>query len=330
MLSLKSYRRFGVEMEINSLDRKSRPDNIRDLPVGIYEIGNILVEAVGDYVEVRKWGHTHWEKKAGYWVIKPDHSCGLEVCSPVMKGWHGIKEVCVVSDALRNDPRVRADYRCGLHIHVNVADLTQEQIASVLRAWIKCEMVFVDSIPRQRKNNRYCQIIGLWDWLQHDQQINSKDLIDLLGETKYTTINTFHLKKGKRSTIEFRIAENGASLNSYSLKNWIRLVIHFVEIAKNKFDMSNSFSWYDPQEVLRLLQFDSKKVSPAFEQLRNWFMMRLMWNIRSDFSGALSVSGRSVAASQILKEIKSYSSFDFSSASYPKIPNAVYSDKYRY
>lgn len=304
-LSLAYMRRFGTEIEINAFDGRSRPLIEENLPEGAHYVGSRVHEATGEKVLLHKWGHDH---NNDLWIIKPDSSCGMEVCSPVSKGWYGLKKICQVIDALRNEPKVTADNRCSLHVHVDVSDLTADQLAAVLSWWIKCETVFLDSVPASRKRNRYCQFLGLCDMFEHDGTYNLEALVKRLGTSKYGTLNTYHFKAGKRQTIEFRIMENECCLNSYMAKNWIRLLIHFVEMAAKKGmpkayeegDPWTGYCWLDPKEVFELLGLDgSYELSLGLQQVKSWFLGRLLKNApRSGLSGVMSSEGRSVAYSQ--------------------------------
>lgn len=288
LLSFNYPRRFGIEIEVNAFDGLDKLPE-KKMPEGIHYVSDLISKTLGQYVEIRKWGHTHWERTAGYWVVKPDSSCGMEACSPVSRGWYGLKQILQVVDAFRHDGKVKADERCSLHIHVDVSDLTLYEVANVIRWWIKAEKVFLDSVPYSRKNNRYCQAIGLWDWISHDSQMEPESLIKLIGESKYTTLNTFHLSEGKRPTIEFRIAEHSLCKNPYWVKNWTRLVLHFVEMCKKRSpprpyvtgDPWTGMAWLDPRDVFELLGFDgSYLLSDGMIQVRNWFLSRLVENVR--------------------------------------------------
>jgi hypothetical protein len=183
-------------------------------------------KTTSEKVIVHKWGHDHNNDS---WVVKPDGSCGMEVCSPVCKGWHGLKRVCKVIEAFSNEPKISADHRCSLHVHIDVSDLSIEQLCSVIAWWVKCEPVFLDSVPPSRKKNRYCQFIGLWDLFEENSTLSMDQLIKKFGNSKYGSLNTYHLKMGKRQTIEFRIMEGDCCKNPYMAKNWLRLLVHFVE-----------------------------------------------------------------------------------------------------
>ena len=92
-LCLNSLRRYGVEIEVNSFDGLPRPLGWEDgnLPEGIYYVGNLVKKITNERVLIHKWGNDHYNDS---WVVKPDSSCGMEICTPVLKGWHGLMRTC--------------------------------------------------------------------------------------------------------------------------------------------------------------------------------------------------------------------------------------------
>jgi len=301
------YRRFGVEIELNATDGRSRPPG-ENLPEGIHYVGNLVSRTLHLPVEVNKWHHTHHNP---VWVIKPDSSCGLEVCSPVSKGKYGIRHICQVVDAVDADPNLSADHRCSLHVHVEVGDLTQEQLAAVLAYWIKCEAVFMDSMPASRKRNRYCQFLGVSELFEHDSEFTPHQLVSRLSNYKYYSVNTYHYSKGKRPTIEFRITEAAACVDSYLLKNWVRLILHFVERAKDqplpgKYQDDNqwtSFLWLDPRDVFSILGFlpGQYQLTQEMDETRHWFLTRLLANtLCTHLPGVWTDDARRPAYSEVL------------------------------
>jgi hypothetical protein len=300
-------RRFGVELEYNAFDGLSRPVDDKQPPEGIRYFGNLVSKVTGEFSEIRRWGYTHWSNESsGYWVIKPDGSCGLEVCSPVVKGAAGINSICNLVEEFAKDSKIKADKRCSLHIHVETRE-PWNQIANVVNCWIKCEQIFMDAMPRTRRDNRYCQSIGLWDWLKTDTVISDQGLINLMGNQKYLTFNTYHLANGRRPTVEFRIADSEACKNPYYVKNWIKLIIHFFECAKNiprreycPGDIWSNFVWIDPIDLFNLLGFnDTNSLSEGLLQVRNWFLARLYTYAGGLEYGCQSKVGRRVAMRQI-------------------------------
>jgi hypothetical protein len=289
------------------LDGLSRPPIKDKLPEGIYYIGNLVKKATGANAVIHGWHHDHHNN---CWILKPDSSCGIEVCSPVSKGWLGVKNVCKTIETLAADKKVAADTRCSFHVHIEVGDLRPEQLASVIAWWVKCEPVFMDSVPSKRKRNRYCQFMGLTDIFDHDTIYSPETLIKRVGHTKYCSLNTFHKVKAHRDTIEFRIMENDCCVNAFMAKNWIRLLIHFVERAAARpfpvpYEEGNRWSswlWLDPMDVFEVLGFRAGQyqLSDGLAQTRDWFMQRLLRNTsQTGLPGVMSDYARSIAYSQV-------------------------------
>lgn len=288
-LSFSSNRRFGVELEVNAFDKRSRPEGADRRPVGIEEIAKEVGKYCEQGVEIRGWEHTNGNEQ---WVVKPDSSCGLEIVTPPMKGWAGLLQVCKVVDGLARNPQIEADHRCSVHVHCEIVDLSDEQLATVLAYWIKCEPIFMDMVPPERKRNRYCQFIGLTSKFQHDSNLTPKQLIDELGDVKYYSANTNQYVKAiregkKRPTMEVRIAEASGCTDAYLIKNWVRLLIHFIERTKDrpypfpykedKPIIDNGLLWLDPEDVFTVLGFNDGQyeLSKGLTQTRNWMLARL-------------------------------------------------------
>ena len=77
-------KKFGIEIEFNSFDNRdflANPLPYGEMPAGINEIAS-LIRSAGMEAEVQNWQYNHNNSK---WICKPDSSCGIEVCSPVIK-----------------------------------------------------------------------------------------------------------------------------------------------------------------------------------------------------------------------------------------------------
>jgi len=305
-LSFNCERKFGVETEIcdfSHRDFKKHPLERGELPDGIDHIACLLGETLKTQIQTNKWHYTHNNEA---WVLKPDSSCGIEICSPVFRGWHGLEKTCLATYALSQDKRVSVDDRCGLHVHADVSDCTPEQIASILAYWIKCESVFLDCVPPNRKKNRYCQQIGLSPLFDIESPINHQSIVKKLGDVKYFTVNSYHMNRGNRQTLEWRIIEGKGCLDPYLVKNWVRLVVHFVDQAKARGlpkqyiagDPWSSLCWLDPMDVMDFLGFFGP-ISKGLEETRNWFLARLASYLPNPCVGIFSPEARSVSKKQI-------------------------------
>jgi len=142
---------------------------------------------------------------------------------------------------------------------------------------------------------------------------HGEKLLALVGESKYYTLNAYHLRRGNRSTIEFRIMEGLGCLDPFLIKNWVRLLVHFVECAiklpsiksYNPEDKWTGYSWLDPVDVFKILRFD-EPLSPGLTETRNWFLSRLKHNITCNLIGQFSVEARKPAALQVDELIAKY------------------------
>ena len=288
-MNLNILRRFGAEIEINAFDGRNRPSSSSEsnLPDGIYAVSNIVHEATGKTVKIHKWAYDHNNMA---WIIKPDSSCGIEICSPVLKGWLGVMEIARVVKALGEDARVLADDRCSFHVHIDISDLSEKEVATIITWWVKCEPVFIDSVPFTRKRNQYCQLLAQSEGFERveDDFIPNESLIRKLGFCKYFTINTYHYYNNKRKTIEFRIMDGECCVNPVMSKNWIRLLLHFVETSLRvgmpdsyrPNDRWSGYCWLDPRDVFAFLSFDSPNLSEGMRQICDWFLCRLEENCK--------------------------------------------------
>lgn len=264
LLDIPKNRRFGVEIECNSFDGMNR--SVEKLPKGIAYIAKLVSQAVEEGVVIGKYDYYH---NSNAWILKQDSSCGIEICTPVLKGKLGLEKIKLVILALYNSKKIEIDSRCSFHVHINIKDFKEEEVASVLAYWVKLEPFFFDIMPSNRKLNRYCQCIGLCDLLFANQFYSPEKLISILGAEKYTSINSFHYKKGERHTIEFRIAGNTFCLNPSFAENWVQLLLHFVEMARIT-PYPENLNWEDLDYLVKFMSFD-EGLSEDLLKVRNWF-----------------------------------------------------------
>lgn len=277
-----------MEIELNTASGEVVAIDVskKEIPDGAARVANIISETLREQVEVRGWHPTHNNDR---WVVKPDTSCGIEVCTPILKGRRGLGAAMRVAAALR-DAGVRADERCSLHVHVNIADLNEAQLATVLAYYLKCEKVLFDSIPARRKVSPYCRFVGLSDLFTTDFDMDPTELIRRVSATKYHSANAYHFVRGGGfflpttiQTVEFRVGEGDMCLDPELLKNWVRFLLHFVEATKDApyprpyrpgAPPADGLLWLDRADVFDLLKFSH----PGVAEIRDWFAGRLIRN----------------------------------------------------
>jgi len=275
--------RFGVEIELDALDGRdfaALPLSPGEMPAGLDLVARIVSD-LGLEVEVHSWRHNH---NNSIWACKPDASCGMELCSPVLDESR-LGEVCAVLEALNSRREITAGPNCSIHVHVDVSPFlgsspkVSDSLGSVLAWWIKCEPVLLDSVPSRRKESRFCRCIGFTDLFDHEDEVEPCVLANRLKD-KYLTLNTHHLMAKKRNSIEFRILEG--TKNPLLCASWVRFVLNFVK-KSSAAGLPSDYTWLSLEQVESLL--DSYECS-------SWLRWRILensagsqsrfWRARSD------------------------------------------------
>jgi hypothetical protein len=166
--------RFGVEIELDAADGRDfavRPLVYGEMPAGYDRVVRI-VSGLGMEIQHHGWKHNH---NNSVWICKPDSSCGMELCSPVMDESE-MGDLARVMDVLAADPVLTSGPNCSLHVHVDVSDLVEGipessgSLCSVLAWWVKCEPFMLESVPDARRNSRFCRCIGMTDLFDHEER----------------------------------------------------------------------------------------------------------------------------------------------------------------
>ena len=130
--------------------------------------------------------------------------------------------------------KIRLSHKTSLHVHVDVRDLSTEQVYAVCLAYVLLERPLY-SISGKRNNNRYCVPVYLSDTLQQD--IVSLSTGKEISKYNYGGLNLHALTK--YNSLEFRMHEG--TLDIKEIRSWAKVVHDLVENTK---DIS-------PDEVIR-------------------------------------------------------------------------------
>lgn len=173
------------------------------------------------------------------WQVKTDSSVhcggypGCEVVSPVLPADEaGFAQVKVVCDALEA-AGATANKTCGMHVHVDIRDLSVEQVKNVLRAYGHFQAEIDSVLPTSRRGSRWAN--PLWNnWTRErmlariEAAATVQDLSYAIG-TRYTVTN---LQKYVRTgTLEFR--QHSGTAEARKALAWARWCVAFVETYKD-------------------------------------------------------------------------------------------------
>ncbi len=198
---------------------------------------------------------------------KPDSSIsGIEFVSPILRGDEGLKEVQTFLH-YANQYGFMVDDRCGLHVHINVQNLSPLQQRKIAYAFVKTTEVWHSFINKSRDNCLYARRL---DYNCADIQncryfhnfAASKDRYGWLNIAAVDCHNTF----------EVRLHQG--SLDRDEVCNWIIALLRFVDAVKDiKYRVLDELFKGDP-----VLQFEQIKQLWQSDQLSRYYDTRTRLN----------------------------------------------------
>lgn len=127
-----------------------------------------------------------------------------------------------------NDTHIRESIRAGVHVHINVQDMTPKTMFNFVCLYIILEEVLLEHCGENRKGNHFCLRVKDAEYIIHKiiDSITNNNLGDLGDENiRYSSLNMTSLLK--YGSIEFR------SMRSTSVKEdisfWANLLLHLRE-----------------------------------------------------------------------------------------------------
>jgi len=265
-------RRFGIEYEFSNSSRT------------LGTMSEIVREHTGQDAEVRHYEHTRGNN---VWVCKTDSSCGIELVSPILTGPRQLKIAAEVLPHLQNG-NFNHDTRCGQHVHIEIADYTEEQAGILASWWMKIERFILNGTPAPRRSNSYCLLLT---------HANSNIDPNFRYEPAYVlsnmargrnAINFQNWRSGHGGTVEFRFGE--MTWDPEVIKNRIRFLIWLVEMCKILPPPQN-LNWATPKQALSIFNLwespDSiikYQYSPAVTSMRKWLLERVIEHAPAAFA----------------------------------------------
>jgi hypothetical protein len=198
-------RRFGVELEI--------------VGMGTTRAAQVLAAAG---IDVRDEGYNHHTRS--YWKVLTDASVGggCEVVSPPLRGEAGLEELRKAMTALR-EAGATVNTACGMHVHVDMAGLTGEQIAQFVAAYVERQDVMDRLVAPSRRGNQYCQRMA-----ESELQRICAQFVANRSASSYNRYQTVNVMSFTRyGTIEIR--QHQGTVSGRKATAWIRMLLGLVE-----------------------------------------------------------------------------------------------------
>lgn len=204
-------RTYGLELEFVGVSPRTVAETINNL----------------DGIECYFEGYHHTTRP--YWKIVTDASLdgtGGEIVSPILKGVEGAKQLEKILDALDNLDGITVNVQCGLHVHLDVNDLTVAQIQTVYERYADYESQIDMIMPRSRRgnNSRWCSsVTNTANRIKNVRGGSKHRLANAAG--RYYKVNLQSLTR--YGTMEFR--QHSGTLNFDKIINWVSFLMAFVE-----------------------------------------------------------------------------------------------------
>ena len=239
---IKSNRTYGVEVEFIS-------------HISQVTVANLLNNKFrGTEFRGESYNHStvpYWKVITDSSVNSRNHSYGLEIVSPILKGKKDLKMLAKILDFMEANENFDVNRTCGIHVHVDVNDATANQIANCVKLYSK-QSEYIDAIlqPSRRADgsNGIQWARNAYDRMGFERGDNTSlwnvidtELSRYEGESTLSTINCLCSAMGGRynsvnlnayrkyGTVEYR--QHGGSLNAEKVCNWVVFVTNLTDRA---------------------------------------------------------------------------------------------------
>ena len=191
---------------------------------------------IGVEIEVEADGLPHRDSVSAYWKVEADSSLRGESCEFVLKKPLDLPEVRVALENIENAYKsygtsVRDTYRAGVHIHINVQDLTPRQLVNYVTLYYMLEEVLLSYCEKNRVGNHFCLRMVDASYLLEmlTRAIKEADLSILNTEDlRYASMNLTSLFK--YGSVEFRALESTKNFNKIEV--WAGVLKSLKDYAK--------------------------------------------------------------------------------------------------
>lgn len=191
---------------------------------------------VGVEIEVEADNLPHPDTVSDYWRTERDNSLRGHSAEFVLNRPYNLDKVEAALDKLSEQftvhgTRVRPTYRAGIHVHVNVQDLTPKQLITFVASYLMLEEVMISYCDKTRMGNHFCLRLSdagyLLDVLA--TTIREGDLKALNTEDiRYASVNLTSLFK--YGSVEFRALES--TFDKDKILNWAGALKQLKDFSK--------------------------------------------------------------------------------------------------
>lgn len=199
-----------------------------------------------------------------YWRTEEDGSLrnGLEYVSQPLKPVEVKAAVASLQEQITSaGGKTEYSFRCSTHVHVNVQDLTDQQLICMIFLYMMYENVFMNYVADVRIGNRFCLrfqdaqylTAEVGEFISNNNRVSLSHAMAGLRQDrlKYAALNLYTLNK--YGTLEFRALEGCGSPER--ITKWIQALVRLRSTAMKWNNPAKLYEAFieDPTELAMLL-----------------------------------------------------------------------------
>ena len=171
-----------------------------------------------------------------YWRLERDASLRGESGEYVLRAPLSETELGIALSQLKSamdkaGTKIRPTYRAGIHVHVNVQDLTPKQLITFISSYFMLEEVLLSFCDKTRAGNHFCLRMSdasyTLDMITEAILSSNLQVLDT-EDLRYASLNITSLFK--YGSVEFRALES--TIDFEKVKAWAGVLNHLKEFAK--------------------------------------------------------------------------------------------------
>jgi hypothetical protein len=170
---------------------------------------------------------------------------GGELVSPILSvDGNGLQQITTVTRALKS-AGATVDRWCGLHIHISVKDLDNQQRANIVDLWSFQERVIERFVAKSRINNQYCARMSSSRVANTVQALRQGNSITTYN-SKMQSLNVLPFETPKK-TFEVRLHQG--TLSGKKINAWVKLLLAFFQNSALNDRSQTDFPAPDPLNI---------------------------------------------------------------------------------
>jgi len=187
------------------------------------DYGDPITSVRFERLKTNRWFGVELETSDGYyyeaddaWTEVSEH-CGTEFVSPLLQGDSGLEFI----EEFYNDVKPVMTDSCGLHVHIDIRDLDNQQRLMLIKGFKDNKKFFFDKVDPERHINTFCcnDIPDVSDSDTYDTYMNR---VNSTCRYCWINLNAIH----KHGSIEIRLHE--ATEDATVVTDWVVTLLNFV------------------------------------------------------------------------------------------------------